>query len=160
MNVEKYTTKNTVHSLVYTFESVGMRVIKKMIIYSKIDNPEFAELPSGTEVYNLGFGDYDEETGGIDDEIESKNGDTQKVLATVANTANEFWEEYPNASIFFRGSQLPDEKPRRTRLYQMGLNRYMNEINKVAYVFGYSNNGWEIFTINKNYHAFLILRKD
>jgi hypothetical protein len=160
MNIEKYITKSTVDSLVFTFESIGERTIKKMVIYTKIDNPEFVGLPSDAEVYNLGFGDYDEETYGIDDKIESKNGDTEKVLATVANTANEFWEEYPNSLIFFRGSQLPDEKPRRTRLYQMGLNRYMNEINKRAYVFGYGNIGWEAFMTNKNYHAFLILRKD
>ena len=53
MNVEKYTTKSTVDNLVYTFESIDMRTIKKMIIYSKIDNPEFVGLPFGSEVYNL-----------------------------------------------------------------------------------------------------------
>ena len=131
-----------------------------MVIYSKIDNPEYVGLPIDSYVYNLGFGDYDEERGGIDDKVESKNGDTERILATVANTANEFWQEYPDALLFFRGSQLPDEKPKRTRLYQMGLNKYMNEINKIAYVFGYGNNGWEVFLPNKNYHAFLILRKD
>ena len=160
MNVEKYTTKSTVSSLIYTFDSVGTKIIKKVVIYSKIEYPEYVGLPPDTEVYNLGFGDFDEETGGIDDNIESRNGDTEKVLATVANTANQFWGEYPDALLFFRGSQPSGEKPRRTRLYQMGLNKYMDDINSIVDVFGFVNDEWEEFTVNKNYTAFLILRKD
>ena len=160
MNVEKYITKSTVNNLVFTFESIGVSSIKKIVIYSKIEYPEYIDLPSGAEVYNLGFGDFDEESGEIDDKIESKNGDIEKVLATVANTANEFWEEYPDALLFFKGSQQLNEKPRRTRLYQMRLLKYMNEINKITYVYGLNNEQWEIFTPNKNYNAFLILRKD
>ncbi len=160
MTIEKYNTKSTVSGLVYTFESIGVRTIKKMVIYSKINNPEYFGLPAETDVYNLGFGDYDEETGGIDDKIESKNGDTEKVLATVANTANEFWQEYPDALLYFQGSQVSDEMSRRTRLHQMRLNLYMNEINKIAYVFGLFENRWEALITNKNYYAFLILRKD
>jgi hypothetical protein len=160
MNVEKYTTKSTVSSLIYTFDSIGTKTIKKVVIYSKIEYPEYIGLPPDAEVYNLGFGDLDKETGGIDDKIESRNGDTEKVLATVANTANEFWEEYPDALLFFRGSQPLGEKPLRTRLYQMGLNKYMSEINTIADVFGFIENEWEDFEINKNYNAFLILRKD
>jgi hypothetical protein len=160
MNVEKYTTKSTVSSLIYTFDSVGTKTIKKVVIYSKIEYPEYVGLPTDAEVYNLGFGDFNEETGGIDDKIESRNGDTEKVLATVANTAHEFWEEYPNALLFFRGSQSLGEKARRIRLYQMGLNKYMGEINVIVDIFGFVNDEWEEFEINKNYNAFLILRKD
>lgn len=137
-----------------------LRPSKKVVIYSKIEYPKYFGLPSDTDVYNLGFGDFNEETGEINDEIVSRNGDTEKVLATVANTANEFWEEYPDSLLFFRGSQTEGEKPLRTRLYQMGINKYMNEISAIVDVFGFINDEWEEFQINKNYNAFLILRKD
>jgi hypothetical protein len=36
-------------------------------------------------MYNLGFGDYNEITGLIDDKVITNNGDREKVLATVYN---------------------------------------------------------------------------
>ena len=100
MQIEKYKTESTVDNLIYTFESVGEKVIQKMVVYTRIENPTDIGLPYDSIVYNLGFGDWNEETNQLDDQITSKNGDTEKVLATVAETANEFWVEYPNASIF------------------------------------------------------------
>ena len=100
MQIEKYETESTVSSLVFTFESVGERVIKKRVIYSKFDNPEDIGLSYDTIVYNLGFGDFNEETGELDDQIISANGDTERVLATVAGTAFDFWIENPDALIF------------------------------------------------------------
>jgi hypothetical protein len=159
MQIEKYKTESTVDSLIYTFESVGNREIKKGVIYSKFENPNTVGLPSNVSVYNLGFGDVNEETEEIDDQIISKNGDTEIVLATVAGTAFNFWAEYPHAYIFFMGSIPEGEKPRRTRLYQMKINRYFEEISLVANVLGYTEKGWEKFIINKNYDAFLISQK-
>ena len=72
MQIEKYRTQSTVDSLIYTFESVGNKVIKKGVIYSKFENPNNIGLSSYISVYNLGFGDIDEETGEIDDQIISK----------------------------------------------------------------------------------------
>ena len=160
MQIEKYRTQSTVDSLIYTIESIGEKVIKKGVIYSKFENPNDVGLPSYISVYNLGFGDIDEETGEIDDQIVSKNGDTEIVLATVANTASNFWTEYPHAYIFFVGSVPDGEKPRRTRLYQMKINRYFEEISLVANVLGYTEKGWEKFTKSKNYEAFLISQKN
>ena len=159
MQIEKYNTESTVDNLAYTFESVGERVIQKMVIYTKIENPKDIGLPHDSIVYNLGFGDWDEEIGELDDQIISKNGDTEKVLATVAETANLFWSEYPNASIFFMGSTPDNETPRRTRLYQMKINRYFSEINSITDIEGYRADEWESFMNHKNYIAFLISRK-
>jgi hypothetical protein len=158
MKIEKYITETSVNRLRYTFESIGIRVITKIIVYTKIP-PYYLDLPSEYEVYNLGFGDWNEEKDDFDDKIESNNGDTEKVLATVANTTIEFWEEYPEAYIYFRGSQPLGEKPRRTRLYQMGINRYFTEINPTANIFGLTDYDWEAFEQNKNYNAFLISKK-
>jgi hypothetical protein len=159
MQIEKYKTETTVDNLIYTFESVGEKTIQKMVIYSKVENPEYVGLSFDSIVYNLGFGDFDKRTKEIDDQIISKNGDTEKVLARVAETANKFWMLYPNASIFFMGSIPEGEKPRRTRLYQMKINRYFSEISNIADIEGYEVNEWEDFMNDKNYIAFLISRK-
>lgn len=159
MKLEKYTTEASINKLTYIFESIGQKVIVKVVEYSKL-NPAFIGLPSEIEVYNLGFGDWDDSIKDFNDQITSNNGDTDKVLATVANTTNEFWEEYPDAFLYFKGSQPFGEKPLRTRLYQMSMNRYFTEINKVADIFGLTDAGWEIFIVDKNYIAFLISRKD
>ena len=159
MQIEKYKTESTVDNLIYTFESVGEKVIQKMVVYSKVENPEYIGLSSDSIVYNLGFGDFDKKTGEIDDQIISKNGDTEKVLATVAETANKFWMLYPNASIFFMGSIPEGEKPRRTRLYQMKINRYFADISNIVNIRGYNGRQWEDFKNNENYMAFLISKK-
>ncbi len=46
---------------------------------------------------NLGFGDKDLQTGEVDDTVISDNGDSQKVLATVAATVYAFTDKYPEA---------------------------------------------------------------
>ena len=158
MQIEKYKTESDIDNLIYTFESIGEKVIKKIVEYSKL-NSVYVGLPIDTDVYNLAFGDWDNEINDYVDNIESKNGDMEKVLATVANTALKFWEEYPKAQIFFQGSLVPGENPRRTRLYQMKLNQYFNEISETVTIKGYGENEWEDFKNNKNYIAFLISPK-
>jgi hypothetical protein len=160
MQIERYETQSTVSSLVFTFESVGEKIIQKRVVYSKITNPEDIGLSFSANVYNLGFGDFNEATKQLNDQIISKNGDTERVLATVAGTVFDFWVEYPDASIFFMGSIPEGEKARRTRLYQMKINRYFEEISLIADVSGYAEKGWEEFMKNKNYVAFLISQKN
>ena len=159
MQIEKYQVETTIDSLIYTFESVGKTTIKKVVEYTKI-NPFYIGLPSNANVYNLAFGDWDDEINDFKDTITSNNGDMEKVLATVANTANSFWIEYPDSFIYFVGSQLKGEEALRTYLYQKKINRYFEDINNVALVFGLTEYGWESFVENKNYTAFLILQKN
>ena len=72
---------------------------------------------TGTEnVYNLAFGDLDEITNTINDLSITNNGDSLKVLATVASTVYAFMEKHPNAWIVATGSTKV-----RTRLYRMGI---------------------------------------
>jgi hypothetical protein len=67
MQIEKYKTESTVDNLIYTFESVGEKVIQKMVVYARIKDPRVIALPFDTTVYNLGFGDLDSETNYVDD---------------------------------------------------------------------------------------------
>ena len=159
MQIEKYKTETSVRGLIYTFESIGEKIIQKMVVYSKIENPEDIGLSFDSIVYNLGFGDFNEKANSLDDQIISENGDTEKVLATVAETVNKFWTLYPNANIFFTGSVPEGEKPRRTRLYQMKINRYFSKISDTVDIGGYTGSEWEDFVKNENYMAFLISRK-
>jgi hypothetical protein len=129
----------------YEFYSEGPRGrIKKTVIYSEIDK----------NLFNLGFGDWNEERQGLDDSNRSNNGDRDKVLATVASTALIFTNHFPGARIFAEGST-----PARTRLYQMGIGDNLLEINVTFEIKGFIGDQWEGFQRGRNYAAFLITRK-
>lgn len=100
-------------------------MIKKGVIYSQI----------GINLFNLGFGDWNEDLQELDDSSRSNNGDREKVLVTVAFTALDFTNTFPDAQISIEGSTLA-----RTRLYQIGISDNLLEI-------------------NENFEAFLITRK-
>jgi ribonucleotide monophosphatase NagD (HAD superfamily) len=107
-------------------------------------------------VYNLGFGDYDEKTSGINDLNVTNNGDSLKVLATVASTVYAFIEKHPNAWILATGSTSV-----RTRLYRMGITNNLAEIELDFIILGYNKNEqWESFLIGEDYEAFLITKRN
>lgn len=118
--------------------------IKKVILFT----------PIGKSKFNLGFGDWNEETQEINDSNRSNNGDRDKVLATVALAAMIFIERLPDAQILIGGST-----PARTRLYQMGIAYNYAEIKDLLSVRGYIGDHWESFQIGVNYKAFLITKK-
>jgi hypothetical protein len=70
---------------------------------------------TGANSCNLGFGAVDPTSGWLDDLIELRNGDSQKILATVAGISCMFMEAHPSIRIYAAGSTAS-----RTRLYQMG----------------------------------------
>lgn len=148
MNKPKYIYKSEEQLKVYEFISEGFNgQIKKMVTYTY----------TGTEnIYNLGFGDYNEETKTIDDKSITNNGDSLKVLATVASTVYAFTEKYPNAFIFATGSTSV-----RTRLYRMGITNNIEDIKTDFVVYGLSieTNQWEEFVAGEDYEAFLVTRK-
>ncbi|MBC8151473.1 MAG: hypothetical protein H7Z72_01040 [Bacteroidetes bacterium] len=128
------------------FVSVGEQGnIIKVVEYALTRNPE---------EYNLAFGDYDPVTGEVDDQVKSGNGDRDKVLATVSATVIDFLEWYPDATIFAKGSSRA-----RTRTYQMGINRFREEISREHNLFGFTDGIWETFEPNKAYEAFRIKRR-
>ena len=68
-----YATGEKLYS--FFFESIGEKgIVKKMVQYKEMSTKGY---------FNLGFGDYNEQTNEIDDQVRTNNGDGQKVLATV-----------------------------------------------------------------------------
>jgi hypothetical protein len=128
MNHSKYQYRSEELFQFYEFISEGPKGrIKKIIEYKE----------TGTEnVYNLDFGDYDEATKGINDLSVTNNGDSLKVLATVASTVHAFTSKYPQAWIFATGSTAV-----RTRLYRMGIINNLAEISEDFVILGYNAEG-------------------
>ena len=129
----------------YRFYREGPKgLIEKAVIYS--------EMEAG--LYNLAFGDWNAELDALDDSIRSNNGDRDKVLATVAFTALNFTNQFPNTLLHIKGSTSS-----RTRLYQMGIGNNLLEINKNFEIQGFRLQKWEPFILGRNYEAFLVRRK-
>jgi hypothetical protein len=146
MKIDKYPVIVGETSMVFEFISEGIRGrISKLVIYSKTHLHNF---------YNLGFGDKDDITGNINDEVVTNNGDSEKVLATVASTLYIFMEKFPDAMVFVTGSTKA-----RTRLYRIGITNNLEEIQKDFDVFGLYNNNWQLFKKQIEYEAFLVMKK-
>jgi len=129
----------------YEFQSLGPKgIIKKVARFDNI----------GTNIYNFGFGDVDEITGDISDNITSNNGDRDVVLATVAKIIYDFTGHFPEAAIFIQGTDAA-----RTRLYQQGINKFWEQIEPVFEIQGHREGKWHPFERGKNYEAFLGRRK-
>jgi hypothetical protein len=145
MNLAVYPFVKRPESYYYEFYSEGQRGnIKKVVEYYRLQELE-------AEVFNLAFGDWDENNYRINDLSFSNNADREKVLATVAATVDDFIKEHPNALIITAGSTLA-----RTRLYQMGISRLWDEISQHFEIHGYINGAWRPFQKGVNYSAFLL----
>lgn len=105
-------------------------------------------------VYNLAFGDKNADTGQINDRIITDNGDRDKVLATVAATVYAFTDKYSDSWVYLTGSTKS-----RTRLYRMGISKFIDELNQDFEVYGQLNDSWENFKLNTEFEGFLIRRK-
>jgi hypothetical protein len=105
------------------------------------------------DIYNLAFGDDDEETDSINDTTITNNNDSQKVLATVASTLYVFTDKHPNVWVYATGSNTV-----RTRLYRMGITTHIEEILVDFMVYGLSDDIWQEFERGEDYEAFLVKR--
>lgn len=131
--------------MVFQFVSEGPKgKIPKLIKYSETN---FKGM------YNLGFGDMDA-MGEIDDMAISDNGDSDMVLATVISTVYAFSDRYPDYWIYATGSTKS-----RTRLYRIGISKYMDEISMDFDIYGLRGDNWGPFKKNIDYEAFLVQRK-
>jgi hypothetical protein len=122
LNKTRYQYKAEDHFEYFEFYSEGPKgVVKKVVEYQKT---------SDENVYNLAFGDYDEVAKGIDDLSVTNNGDSLKVLATVASTVYAFTDKHPKVMIIATGSTAV-----RTRLYRMGITNNLEEISQDFAIF-------------------------
>ncbi len=146
MQLPKYQLKAENTLMVFEFTSEGPKgQIHKLIKFS-------ATNLKG--LYNLSFGNKDANTGGIDDLAISNNGDSEKILSTVVSAIYAFTEQYPNSWVYAKGSTKS-----RTRLYRMGITKYLQEINKDFDLYGLNGDRWEPFKKDKEYEAFFSKRK-
>lgn len=156
MNYDKYeniSTSTDRHE--FKFVSTGIKGnLKKLVQYTPFDNNE--------DIYNLALGTILDD-GSIDYETLSKNGDRNKILATIASTAYIFSEFYPYKKIF-----LSEDIPAKTRLYQMAINDSYLELCQNFKIQAYKaikENGvvvkYELEELRKgtNYDAFLFTKK-
>ncbi|HVU85209.1 MAG TPA: hypothetical protein VHC50_10230 [Puia sp.] len=148
MNLEKYPYVSKSDHQAFFFKSSGPKgIIKKGVLFRRISE-------RNDNIYNISFGDWNEVRSRINDRVISNNGDREKVLATVALIILEFSAYFPHRLIYMEGSTAS-----RTRLYQMGINKHYAEISNIFDVIGCRNGTWEIFKWNRNYEAFVMIRK-
>jgi len=144
---DRYEIETSTDNQTFEFVSSGSNGdVAKVVLYTPINVKGF---------YNLGFGDKDPITGYLSDISVTNNGDSQKVLATVAATLFAFTNKNPNATIIATGSTEA-----RTRLYRMGITTNIKEISKDFIILGLTDQGWEEFRKNVTYGAFLVKRKN
>lgn len=147
MKEESYSFNKEPDIFYYEFFSAGPNGIIRKVV-------QFHQVSATEDIYNLGFGDFNEQLGDVDDLSVSNNKDTQKVLSTVAKTVTDFLEQHPKATVLARGST-----PSRTRLYQMGISQFWSEIDAIFDVKGFKENVWQPYERGKNFEAFFIVKK-
>lgn len=147
MRLESYEIKAKDSLMTFEFISEGPKgAIKKRVQFQKT---------SRINLYNLAFGDVNDETDDFDDTVISDNNDAVKVLNTVANTVKIFLNNYPMAKVYAKGSNVA-----RTRLYRIGISNNLEYINEQFKVLGQLDDRvWFEYEKNQNYSAFLIEKK-
>lgn len=146
MKLPKYSLKSGEKLTTFEFISEGPRGQIVKVVQFKQTNLK--------NVYNLAFGDKDQNTGEIDDTVISNNEDSEKVLATVVATVYALTDKYPDAFVYATGSTKA-----RTRLYRMGISKFLTEIKNDFEILGERNDKWEIFKKDIDYDGFLVTRK-
>lgn len=146
MKLPKYPLASSDKMMTFEFVSEGKNgLIHKIVKYQ----------PTNLKgLYNLAFGDKDLKTGEIDDKVISNNGDSEKVLATVVSTVYAFTDKYPDVWIYATGSTKA-----RTRLYRMGISKFLDEVTEDFEILGEIDEDWETFKSDFEYDGFLVRRK-
>lgn len=146
MELPYYELKTEESFMVFEFTSEGPKGrIPKLIKFSETALKGF---------YNLAFGNKNLETGDIVDTVVSNNGDSEQVLATVVSAVYSFTDQKSESWVYTTGSTKS-----RTRLYRMGITKYIDDIKQEFLVFGLRNGEWEDFTVEVDYTAFVVRRK-
>ncbi|MCX8472780.1 MAG: hypothetical protein ORN85_03940 [Sediminibacterium sp.] len=147
MKQPKYTLKAEQDLTVFEFISKGPKgKTPKLIEFTETNLKDF---------YNLAFGDKDENTGKLNDLVVSNNNDTEKILATIVSAIFAFTDKYPEAWVYATGSTTA-----RTRLYRMGINKYIEDVEFSFHIFGELEENWLPFESGTDFDGFVIKRKN
>ena len=134
---------------VFEFESDGRQRLRKRV--------QFDLIYSDEHIYNLSLCTVLPD-GNLDCTSDTKNGDMDSVLETTAHIGILYINQFPERKVFLRGSDA-----KRSRKYQMGINRYLMELSKNYFIEGVAivndviTSREEIQT-GKNYQAFILSR--
>lgn len=144
--LDKYNYFTNISGFDFEFESIGIKgIIKKVARFTFMQSPF---------IYNFGFGDLNESTGDISDTVVSNNGDQDKIMGTLGSIIFDFTTLNSDAQIFIEGTNAV-----RTRLYQMNISKYWNQIDLFFEVLGLKEDKWYPFKKGINYEGFLGRRK-
>lgn len=147
MELPRYQISTNEDQTIFKFISDGPKgKITKIAIYQPMNEPD---------LYNLALGDLNVNTGEINFEIKTNNGDRDVILATLSETVYSFLFNRANCSIHFKGSD-----PVRTRLYQMAISNYFEELSEDFEIQGKLKYDISRFTKGVNYEAFIIQLKN
>ncbi len=146
MNLEAYQYREDHVRKKYEFYSEGQKGRIHKVVH-------FQRMSRNSSVFNLCFGDWDAQTGSIDDRSVTNNGDADKILATIAGIVVTFISLFEDAIIYAEGNT-----PARTRRYQIEINKFQDEIEEIFHIYGRKNNSWKKFQKNINYDAFMVSR--
>ncbi len=127
----------------FEFVSSGKRDIEKVIIFESTNLPGYFNLVLSDLLPN----------GTINVLNESKNGDMEKIMATVIQTVLAFLSFHPDNKVFFSGSTLS-----RTRLYNIIISKELKNIKDIE-ILGLKNDELLPFEWNENYEGFVIYKK-
>jgi len=143
------------------YDYVRKRTYKEYYFYSEGPKGQirkivrFYLMSHNPPIYNLVLGDWSEKLNDIDSNAVSNNGDTDKIFATIAAIVVDFTDIFWNAAIHIEGNS-----PARTRRYQIGINKFMHEIEKTFNAYGVIGDRLEPFRKNVSYDAFVFERKE
>lgn len=143
MNLERYDVTFSPDFTEFEFYSEGRRGrIRKLVRF---------DLTAAPNTYNLAFGDEDPVTGNVDYTVVTDNGDTRKVLATIAAIVLVFLRSKPGGAVFAEGSTAS-----RDWLYRVNLSRHLDQLPVHLEALGRLGTAWEPFSPNKKYDALLL----
>lgn len=108
----------------------------------------------GTSTFNLAFGDFNEDTGKLDDRSVSDNQDRVKVLHTVAVAIVNFFRDHPRSILLLIANSLA-----RARLYQMMISSVLTAIEQDYEVCGKHGQYWIPFVKGLNFSQFIVYKK-
>lgn len=150
MQIEGYALTKTSDQQTFYFDNEGPFGKYKMAIV-------YAPHPDYLNTYNLGFGVVTREVvNGLEvydirDDIETKNDNLVKIIATVAHSLLLFWELHPQENVFFRGSDF-----KRGVLYNRVVRNYGRELDGYANIYGVKGENIVPYDLVTMYDAHII----
>ncbi|MCE6989692.1 DUF6934 family protein [Dyadobacter sp. CY323] len=110
------------------------------------------------ELFNIGFGVWDQTQQMVDDKIQTRNEDMPIILGTIAAIALDFLRRHPFAYLYAEGSTLV-----RTRLYQREISKVFDELPRELELHGLIKKddvGFVKFHGGTNFDGFLLSRSN